>query len=210
MSRREFSVAVKRAAYERSNGICLVDGCEVNPVAKNYCRKHYSRFVRYGNPLEGRTPDGEPNRFIQELLSSSRQECTVWPFATKDNGYGTVTVNGRTVSAHRHICGLFRGPPPFLNAHAAHSCGNRSCVNPRHIEWKTKRQNESDKSLHGTKCIGSRHGGSILSERDVRSIRAIFNGTDSPTKAEVAKTYGVTRKAICAVVNGRSWRWLDV
>ena len=37
---------------------CTVDGCNRNPVAKGYCRKHYMRVRRHGDPLAG--PEYDP------------------------------------------------------------------------------------------------------------------------------------------------------
>lgn len=34
--------------------LCTVDGCEGKHVARGFCRTHYYRFKRYGNPLEVR------------------------------------------------------------------------------------------------------------------------------------------------------------
>ena len=37
----------------KNDSVCRVKGCEEIQYVKGYCKKHYTRFKRYGNPLGG-------------------------------------------------------------------------------------------------------------------------------------------------------------
>ncbi len=61
-------------------------------------------------------------------------ECWVWPRSRNSGGYGTC----RDGFAHRVAYEAFRGPIP-TGHDIHHRCGNRACVNPFHLETKTRR-----------------------------------------------------------------------
>ena len=70
--------------------------------------------------------------------------CLIWPFGKRWNGYGQVgDGNGKVVYPHRIMCELVHGAPPTPKHVAAHSChnGHGSCVHPKHLSWKTHREN---------------------------------------------------------------------
>ena len=47
------------------------------------------------------------------------------------------------MDAHRLVCLLIKGPPPFAGAVAKHtrSCSDKACINPGHLEWGTQSAN---------------------------------------------------------------------
>jgi hypothetical protein len=99
------------------------------------------------------------------------------------------------------------GPSPTPRHEAAHSCGNGhlGCVSPRHLSWKTHKENMADKVQHGTLSRGERIRNSKLTESAVRSMKqsgfADIKG--------LAKTYGVCRQTIEAVKHGITWSWVS-
>ena len=61
-------------------------------------------------------------------------ECIPWHGRFNAAGYGTV---GKQALAHRHILEQCFGPiPPKVVLH--HTCGNRACINPAHLETMTQ------------------------------------------------------------------------
>lgn len=66
--------------------------------------------------------------------------CWLWTGFTMPNGYGQSCVNGRHVYAHRRLYELEHGPIPS-GLQIDHLCRTRNCVNPRHMEAVTAREN---------------------------------------------------------------------
>jgi DNA-binding transcriptional regulator YiaG len=79
---------------------------------------------------------------------------------------------GELHHAHRFMCELVHGSPPTPRHQAAHSCNVRSCINHRHLSWKTQAENEADKKIHGTagRAKGNR---TKLSHSTIEFIRAM-------------------------------------
>lgn len=191
---------------------CSVEACTRNAHRsasgyKGFCQNHYRRLRLYGDPLGGKTPPGDAIRFVQEVaIPAETTECLEWPFAKYKSGYPQVTVGGRTALTHRYICETVRGAPPTPEHHAAHSCGNRACVNPRHLSWKTPTENQADKLLHGTHMRGERHNLAKLTEPQVREVLALRGRA---TQKEIATSFGITKSAVAHIHQGRSWAWVS-
>lgn len=68
------------------------------------------------------------------------ENCWEWLGAITGNGYGGFWDGKRYGRAHRISYELFRGPIP-AGLGLDHTCGNRRCVNPWHLEPVTQREN---------------------------------------------------------------------
>ncbi len=74
-----------------------------------------------------------------ELLNTIRKDGhDIWTAHKNAQGYGRITVSHKgkrfTLQAHRAIWAAHNGkwPTRFQDIH--HKCGNKSCVNPNHLE----------------------------------------------------------------------------
>ena len=66
--------------------------------------------------------------------------CWLWQRALTSKGYGRVNTPSGIRSAHRYSYEVFVGPiPPGLTLD--HTCRNRACVNPGHLEPISQREN---------------------------------------------------------------------
>lgn len=136
---------------ERS--VCSIDWCDNPAYRRGYCCAHHARLLKWGDPLKGgpmKATYGDPRKWLERAILSDAEECLVWPFATKPNGYGDFRIRGRMMYPHRYVCMSANGDPPDMSMQAGHSCGNRACCNPKHIRWVTRQENEADKRVHGT------------------------------------------------------------
>lgn len=186
---------------------CAVAGCNGKSRARGYCVAHYKRWARHGDPLAGGTPMGARQAWIDEHKNYSGEDCLVWPFGRTVSGYGQFRVDGRSTLASHGMCRAAHGSPPTPLHQAAHSCGNgnKGCVNPRHLRWATRLENEADKIIHGTLARGERQGSSKLTSEDVRAIRSIAG---KRSHHQIARDFGVARSQIGRIINRERWAWL--
>jgi hypothetical protein len=66
--------------------------------------------------------------------------CILWPGVKHNHGYGTLTIEGKTVYAHRWVYEIALGPIP-KGLELDHLCHVPACVNPWHLEPVTHREN---------------------------------------------------------------------
>lgn len=126
---------------------CVVKGCSKPAKARGLCGAHHERWRRHGSPFGGRTPKGEPERYLREnILTYDGNDCLFWPFNDSD-GYGRMMKDGKCRRVSRLVCEEVHGPPPSPDHEAAHSCdnGDLGCATKRHLSWKTPKENTADK-----------------------------------------------------------------
>jgi len=79
---------------------------------------------------------GEAQNLLRQTVGHQGNECLIWPFYRREDGYGWVNTPDRMgMVVSRAMCILAHGPPPFEGAEAAHSChgGRDGCFNPNHL-----------------------------------------------------------------------------
>ena len=193
---------------------CIVVDCASARRAMKLCPKHYEaekrgmRLAKKPTFLDsiGRKHPISAKRRDWLLDFLERQEfsdsCIEWPFPLLPNGYGNVRLfyDQQVVGAHVAICLLTRGPKPTPKHHAAHSCGNRECVNPGHLRWATPKQNNLDKQLHGTRQNGENNPLATISNAQALSIAA-----DSRPYKEIAASTGATLNIVKQIKAGTTW-----
>lgn len=184
--------------------ICSIENCGNIHNAKGLCEKHYYRLRRNGDPLLVKRKF--PLLWLKDNVQTKQRKCLKYAFALAKDGRGQVHYNGKLINAARVMCILAHGEPPTPKHQAAHSCGkgNQGCVNPRHLRWATKIENERDKIKHGTILKGSRHGGSKLKEKDIVIIRSLEG---SMLQSDIAKRFNVSVGNINDILCGRTWSW---
>lgn len=124
---------------------CSIEGCgRSGKIVRGWCRMHYARWQKYGNPLTTKRSGVPVEAFGLKAVVQSG--CWEWTGATNGNGYAQLRVGGRLVRAHRwayeHFVGLI--PPGFDIDHTCHNrdalcpggrtCRHRRCCNPEHLE----------------------------------------------------------------------------
>lgn len=177
-------------------------------------RQALNRVEAAPPPVEGcpagppRAQEGEPLRWLTEVaLNHTGDDCLLWPFSLRPNGYGQVRSGGTTQIASRVVCEAVNGPPPSPDHQAAHSCGVRACCNPSHLRWATRLENMADMAGHGMLARGERNGSATLTEGDVRVVRQRLAAGDM--QKSIAESFGVGRHTINAIATGRTWAWLE-
>lgn len=135
--------------------VCVVDGCD-NPVlvkSRGWCRRHYCRWQRHGNPTAGQAARDATalERFMHYAAVPADQSdpAPCWPWGgavvsrERNRDYGIITVDdGSQMLAHRWAYSHFVGPIPadFVIDHVLR-CRTPNCVSPHHLEAVTQAEN---------------------------------------------------------------------
>lgn len=144
----------------------------------------------YGTGSPGR---GKGIAFLRAHLSYQGTDCVHWPYHTQIDGYGNLGYNGGGMKrAHRLMCELAHGKPPTPKHEAAHSCGVARCVNPKHLSWKTRSENEIDKRVHGT----ARGGHGTRTRLTAEQITDIRENKGKLPQHLLAKKHGLKRAGV--------------
>lgn len=99
--------------------------------AQRAAKALYEHFVR-GGTRESRKGHGRSIQQRLDDLSDKSGDCWTWTGNRDREGYGKLTVDGKTHRAHRLAAG---DVPAGHEVH--HTCGDPSCVNPEHLECLT-------------------------------------------------------------------------
>ena len=142
---------------------------------------------------------------IETVQNAGADVCVDWRGGRITGGYGTLRLAGKQTYAHRLACTLAHGEPaPKMDA--AHSCGRRACINPHHLRWATRSENQLDRALHGTSLRGEQNHNSRLSTNDVHDVRQRL--AIGEQQKSIAARYDVDPSTISHIAAGNSWGWL--
>jgi hypothetical protein len=83
------------------------------------------------------------DQFWNKVKVKEKEDCWVWLGAKDSCGYGKITFNNKTISAHRFSYDITYGPIP-KGMQILHKCDNPECVNPNHLYCGTHGDNMSD------------------------------------------------------------------
>jgi len=150
--------------------------------------------------ISNRRGQGRGFLWLQAHIDYRYDDCLKWPFSRDTHGYGQLGHEGKVIKAHRKMCELKNGRAPTPAHEAAHSCGrgHQACINPNHLFWKTRGENQQDR----TDNYGRGTPRYKLTEDDVAVIRSLFS---SETNLAIAKRFDVTPGTISKIKNGKHW-----
>lgn len=142
-----------------------------------------------------------PQRIERASIPEPMSGCWLWLAAVR-KGYGVISINNKSVGAHRAswIAFKYESPDGML---VCHSCDNRLCVNPDHLFLGTPQSNMDDMKNKGraNAPCGEHQGLARLTEVAVAEILSSSEGGPA-----LAERFGVSKESIYAVRRGETWK----
>ena len=135
--------------------MCAVDGCVRPAKARGWCKAHYARWHRYGDPVWVPVPppvDRAALFYAKVRKGRGRNACWLWTASGNGTGYGQFHVRTpdggrRTVLAHRWAYEHEVGPIP-VGLVIDHLCRVPLCVRVTHLEPVTDGENTERGERH--------------------------------------------------------------
>lgn len=136
----------------------------------------------------------------------SDDSCWLWIGPANAAGYGRISYDGTLGYAHRRSYELRVGPIPE-DRELDHTCNNRNCINPAHLEPVSHQENQRRIKERGTAARGSRSPRAKLTEDEVLAIVADLD-SGVPKPEILLRHPQVTHGAINGIANGTSWTYV--
>lgn len=140
------------------------------------------------------------HQHLRELMSIETDDCTLWDRSLHRSGYPVVYVVKRFWYGNRLACTIAHGEPTDPKLEASHTCGQPACVNPRHLRWETRRQNEARKENHSTRQRGEACYQSLPHSLMVEVVARYRAG--GVTQQALADEYGIGQNTVSRWVRG--------
>ena len=143
---------------------CAVDGCDKPHRCQGWCGTHYQRWLKYGDAERPRYQALSLEDFMNKRIDKSN-DCWEWLSSKTKCGYGRLQMGPtkidarypwRTdlealgfdakqyVRAHRVAYALWVKAPINAGSVIHHSCHNRGCVNPNHLQEVSQFENAAE------------------------------------------------------------------
>jgi hypothetical protein len=136
--------------------------------------------------------------------SKKTGKCMEWTGAISSTGYGIFQFKNKIYSSRRAAYEVKNGKIP-KGLFVCHRCGNKKCVNPKHLYAGTAKDNSNDEIEFGLIKKGEKHPNHKLTNENIRNIRELYS---KPIYGYglLAKKFNVSRCTIARIIKKKSWK----
>ena len=147
-------------------------------------------------------------RFWPKVVRNNTNDCWPWVGNKVSGGYGrlwvpTIRKTGKIPATHFSFLLAYGYLEPGMDM--MHSCDNPCCVNPRHLNWGTRKENMVDCSKKGRANNGGvaqfKHPRIKFTPESVRAVKAALDA--GKAIRAIAKETGLNRKSIQKIHRGQ-------
>jgi hypothetical protein len=136
------------------------------------------------------------------IAKAGPRDCWEWQGTRDQDGYGRISVQRKTMAAHRLAFELGHGVSAD-GLHVCHSCDNPGCCNPAHLFLGTNTENHKDKVSKGRQACGEQ-ANSVLTDHQVRKIRRL--AATGVFQREIALRFGISQPNVGYICRRDTWR----
>lgn len=127
--------------------------------------------------------------------------CLVWNGARSAEGYGHMSIEGRSTLVHRLAWQVANGPIP-AGMFICHRCDNPPCIEVSHLFVGSPADNHRDMVVKRRKArlAGSSNPRAKLTADTVAAVRGARG-----TNRAIAETFGITHSHVSRIKRGTAW-----
>lgn len=145
----------------------------------------------------------------------AQNECIDWPYGGDKRGYGQVSFSaagGDRRRFHTHRIAYAAAYGLSINELSEvpivmHSCDNPACINARHLSAATHTENMADCYRKGRMISGGTPVRTILSDDDIRAIRA-RRAAGEPL-ASIADAFDIDFRSVGNIAKRKRWAQVE-
>jgi hypothetical protein len=178
---------------------CTVPLCQNKHYGQGLCSLHYQQRLRERRGVPKRITDTRL-RIEADSIPVTESGCWLWLGTVNHRGYGCISVNDKTHTAHRLAWEAWQGPIA-AGAYVLHKCDVRCCVNPRHLFLGDHAENMADMTRKGRSLYGEKN---TMSKLDDKTVLLIRSSTES--SRVMAQKLGVSKSLVKQVRARTIWK----